>query len=277
MAKFKYLLITLLVVLIAFGSISLIIGLTKNKDRKEITANDFYVGGIDSEGQTIDSETTFVTDKIGVQGLSIVPNFDSEVTYKVYYYDALMNLKLVSEEHHGAYSPTVSDNIKFCRIQIFLFGKKASFWNKNHYVSQLDISVNKNQVIETKEEKIGLSVDKVIIHYKNGISSTMKYGVERIGKDYNLYQIKVTNADLYVESYEIVFNRKVSLVDGASIPYNYYNVEFTDNSVILTYTGDTGIQVSNKGPSLNLESAKDILVDMYGNKLNKGVYAKVTL
>ncbi len=277
MEKFKFLLIPLLVVLIAFGSTSLIIGLSKNKDRKVITASDFYVGGIDSEGQTIDSETTFVTDKIGVQGLSIVPDFNSEVTYKVYYYDALMNLKLVSEEHRGAYSPVVSDNIKFCRIQIFLFGKKASFWNKNHYVSQLDISVNKNQVIETKEEKIGLFVDKVIIHYKNGISSTMEYGVECIEDGHNFYQVKVKNADLYVESYEIVFNRKVSLVENMSLPWDYYYVKFTDNSVILTYTANKGIQVASTGPSLDLTIANKLFVDMYGNKLNIGVYAKVRL
>ena len=123
MGKFKYVFLTIVIILLLLGSFGLINSLNKTKDtvKKEITASSFYVGGINSLGQNVKSETSFIIDKIGVQGLTIAPKSNSEVTFIVYYYDDLMKFVGKTEELNSIYSYNEDrDDIKYCRIQVYV-------------------------------------------------------------------------------------------------------------------------------------------------------------
>ena len=274
MNKLKYFIITLLVVLLIVGGVGVVSSISKNKDVKEITASDFSVGGIDSLGQYVKSETSFISDKIGAQGLTIVPEFDTTITYKVYFYDKSMKYVCCTEELDSIYVHTERDNVKYCRIQIFLNGDKATTWNKNKYVSQLDISVKKKQVT-IPDEKVGLYVEKVIIHYSNGMTSTINTFFIDKWQLYDVYQVYVNDSSLAVKSYEVVFNRNVNCPDGIGL--NYIKTEVKDNSVICSYSGAISLSSETAKNGVSITVPIDAITDNYGNKVTNRFHCKVRL
>lgn len=159
MKKLKNIILIILITLLCIGSFGLVNNLVKNKDTTKITSSMFTVGAIDKNGDLIDSKTSFVSKKIGVKGLSIVPEFDSKVSYFVYYYDDTMKYLSRTDELFGNYdsnlTPTMS---KFCKIVVFVEnGKKATVFNKSSWLNGLDIRISKNQNFE-KTVATGLEV-----------------------------------------------------------------------------------------------------------------------
>ncbi len=275
MGKLKYIILTIVIILLIIGSFGLVTNLSKSKDKKVITASNFYVGGINSLGQNTQSETSFITDKIGVQGLFIAPKTSSNVTYIVYYYDSLMKFVGKTEELNSIFNYNEDRNdIKWCRLQVYIPSTdKATLWNKHTYVSQLDISVNKNQVIETKEEKIGLFVKDVIVHYTNGTTTTFNEKGYVAKDTYFLYEIFIKEP-LQIDYVEFVFNRDVYYV--LDIRNGYVNSRVSDNRLICDYIDDDKYDkptVSNNGVQLIIDT--DCIEDYYGNKLSKKIILKV--
>ncbi len=278
MGKIKYVFLTIVIILLIFGSFGLINSLNKTKDtvKKEITASSFYVGGINQLGQNVKSETSFITDKMGVQGLTIKPKSNSEVTFIVYYYDNLMEFVGKTEELNSIYSYNEErDDIKYCRIQVYApIGEKATIWNKSKYISQLNISIDKKQVTETKEEKIGLYVKNIIVHYTDGSTTTFnENGFEEKssdeGVDYFYYHInidKVRNVD-YIE---FIFNRDVIYVNE-NFEGNKNNSYVEFNRLVCDYVNDPEVTVSGVRFVLH----KDCVKDYYGNFITKKVVLKV--
>ncbi len=159
MKKLKNIILIILITLLCIGSFGLVNNLVKNKDTTKITSSMFTVGAIDKNGDLIDSKTSFVSKKIGVKGLSIVPEFDSKVSYFVYYYDDTMKYLSRTNELYGNYdsnlTPTMS---KFCKIVVFVEnGEKATVFNKSSWLNKLDIRISKNQQF-VKTEATGLEI-----------------------------------------------------------------------------------------------------------------------
>lgn len=159
MKKIKNIILILLITLLCIGSFGLVNSLVKNKDTTKITSSAFSVGAIDHNGDLIDSKTSFVSKKIGVKGLSIVPKFDSKVSYFVYYYDDTMKYLSRTNELYGNYDSNLTPTIsKFCKIVVFVEnGKKATIINKNSWLNNLDIRISKNQQF-VKTEATGLEI-----------------------------------------------------------------------------------------------------------------------
>lgn len=277
MGKIKYVFLTIVIILLIFGSFGLINSLnkTKDNDKKEITASSFYVGGINRLGQNVESETSFITDKIGVQGLTIKPKSNSNVTYIVYYYDSSMKFVGKTNERSSVFSPTtIRDDIKWCRIQIFVpDGEKAIIWNKSKYVSQLDISVDKKQVTETEQEKIGLYVKNVIVYSTDGTTITFNENGFTESTDTYSYHLTVNNG-LEVDYVEFVFNRDIRYVND--IPKSNINSYVTKNILTCVYK----VEGSYTKPILSDSTVQirvytDCVVDYYGNFLTKDIYFKL--
>lgn len=70
-----------------FGAIALFGGF--EKDTKEIKSSVFSVGGLDNSGNYVETDTSIYTkDAFECKGLKIEVDFESTVTYAIYFYDA---------------------------------------------------------------------------------------------------------------------------------------------------------------------------------------------
>ena len=76
-----------LVVLVSFAFVGGIVSMF-NKDTDTISASAFSRGGLDENGDYVSTnKTVYTKEMFGCKGLRIVPDFESNVTYDVYYYD----------------------------------------------------------------------------------------------------------------------------------------------------------------------------------------------
>ena len=113
----------------------------------------YSVGGL----KTTDGKYTETTDSIYTkeafecQGLKITPDFDSNVSYEVFFYDSNEQFLSSSGSKTDFYE---SDNIlaKYARIQITpLEDDKVSWYETAKYGAQLKVEVNKDQIFNIEK------------------------------------------------------------------------------------------------------------------------------
>ena len=122
-------------------------------DTKTIGATAFSVGVLDENGKFIDDDQAIYTkEAFECIGLRIEPDFDSSVTYDVYYYDyneKLIEVKSGLTEIYDEDFPMA----KLCRVVIHpgipegetSRSFKISFWEVFGFAKELKITVDKNQ------------------------------------------------------------------------------------------------------------------------------------
>ena len=89
--KTKSIISGILLVAIIAGVLALA-GSLLGKETKTISSTEFSVGGINAQGNYVESKTSIYTkDMFECQGLTIEPDFEATGTYKVFYYDSNKN------------------------------------------------------------------------------------------------------------------------------------------------------------------------------------------
>lgn len=137
--------VTLLIAGCAFAAVSIFGG-----DTKTVGASAFSVGGLDENGEYIETETSVFTDElIECQGLKIEPDFKSAVSYRVYLYNSAKKLIEVTPIMRSSYKLT-NTFAKYCRIMIIPDEStekdySIGFFQISGIVKNLEITVNKKQ------------------------------------------------------------------------------------------------------------------------------------
>ena len=158
--KTKSIISGILLVAIIAGVLALA-GSLLGKETKTISSTEFSVGGINAQGNYVESKTSIYTkDMFECQGLSIEPDFEATGTYKVFYYDSNKNFVGATDElnaEDGVY--TKGDTFvlaQYARIMITpdvptddegneVEDFKIRFYEVNGYASDYTITVSKEQ------------------------------------------------------------------------------------------------------------------------------------
>lgn len=201
------------IVVIAISCLGLISSCFKKDTTKTISASAFSRGGLDENGEHVETKKSLVTEEaFDCIGLRVVPDFDAHITYDVYYYDYNDNLlekKLDLKKTYDEDFPLA----KTCRIVIHPEGSEKKdfeigYFDVRDIAKKLTITVDKNQ------------------DYKYADSMNM-YGVATIDKSFQpLNNGAVADFDSSnLVDYSSANNKvKVSnkvVVDGS---YDYYDV-----------------------------------------------------
>lgn len=153
------------------------LGSVFGKDTKTISSMAFSVGGINEQGNYVDSETSIYTkDMFECQGLSIEPDFEATGSFKVFYYSENKNFIAATETLNavdGVYSKgNTFASAKYARIMITpdvpvdedgeeVDDFKIRFYEATSYASDYSITVSKKQdfklpnLFVVEEDKIG--------------------------------------------------------------------------------------------------------------------------
>ena len=142
-----------LALIVIFGAAGAVVTFARD-DTKSIPASAFSIGGLDPKtGEYVETNKTIYTEKaFKCNGLRIVPDFESTVTYDVYYYnedEILIDKKLGLTEvynskiEHAQYArivihPEIPEDVKEKDFEL-------KFWQVNKYASQIKITVSKNE------------------------------------------------------------------------------------------------------------------------------------
>ena len=151
-SKFKKILCVVLVIGAVVGIGALVNSFARN-DYKTVRSSEFSVGALDENGKYVeDKQSIYTKDAFECIGLRIEPDFESNVTYDVYYYDYNETLVEVKSGLDSVYDEDFP-LAKLARIvihpEIPSDVKEKDFkiasWEINSYAKNLKITVDKEQ------------------------------------------------------------------------------------------------------------------------------------
>ena len=148
--KAKTVIVTALVVcaILIFGAFA--VNLLR-ADTRTVGASAFSVGGLDETGTYIErSDAIYTKDLIECKGLKIERDFESNVSYQVFFYDEEEEFLEASELITEKFSD-VPENAKYCRVMIVpevpedveADEFEIGFFSAIKYAKQLTITVNR--------------------------------------------------------------------------------------------------------------------------------------
>ena len=123
---------------------------------------DWQVGALDANGSYRATKGSLYTkDPFDCQGLSVTLDFESSVTYQIYFYDSEVNFISATEILSETYSDKIPEIATKARIVITPKDDTSISWlEKNGYVKQLTITVLKDQSSQ--------SIKKITMEYEDG-------------------------------------------------------------------------------------------------------------
>lgn len=134
------------------GIIYAIVAATENKENTvEISASEFSLGGLDNNGKYVETkESIYTKDAFQCQGLTVTPEFESQVTYQIFFYDELGEFISKTNSLEKAYRDGIPAGVSHARIVITpnkIEGEavKLNVFKVSKYAKQLTIKVNKEQ------------------------------------------------------------------------------------------------------------------------------------
>ncbi len=123
-----------------------------NANPSDVSASDFAVGGLDENGKYVETkESIYTKDAFGCQGLTVVPEFESQGTYQIFFYDELGNFVSKTDVLEKSFSEDIDIFTTHARIVITPNEDEdgnaiaMNVFNKSKYAEQLTIKVNKEQ------------------------------------------------------------------------------------------------------------------------------------
>ena len=173
--KTKSIISGILLVAIIAGVLALA-GSLLGKETKTISSTEFSVGGINAQGNYVESKTSIYTkDMFECQGLSIEPDFEATGTYQVFYYDSNKNFIGATDElnaEDGVYSLSNSPmyaKAVYARIMItpdvpvdedgdVVEDFKIRFYEVASYAGDYKITVNKDQKYKAEDRVLTFKV-----------------------------------------------------------------------------------------------------------------------
>ena len=202
--SWKKLISAIAVVVILLGSIAGIRACTKD-ETKTISASAFSRGSLDENGEYVETNASLYTpEAIACRGLKIVPDFDAQFTYDVYYYDYQDNFvdkklgfKKSYDEDYPLYIAT------HCRIVIHPNNSdgennEISWLEVRSIAKKLTITVDKDQTYKYSDS-IDLYDEKLVIVNKSfqplGDSSPSSFDSKNLSEYTDAqYPVKITPA-----------------------------------------------------------------------------------
>lgn len=139
------------------GVVALIGHFVKNKaddDGLVKVTPSYEIGGLTAEGKYQETkESIYTKEAFECQGLVVTPQFDSTITYQVFFYDALGNFVDSSASLEGYYRDEIPSGSSYARIVITPKwdkdieddAKKINIFQINKYAKQLTVKVAKEQ------------------------------------------------------------------------------------------------------------------------------------
>lgn len=149
-------LIAKILAVITLVSVASAIIFTKSQDAKAIGPTKFVIGKITDKGEFLKSDDYICTNElIGVDDLTIKPDYDSKSSFQVFFYDFeyryVCSTEVLTEKYEFLNSVPF---VEYARIMIIpdragldADDFKVTVFNKADYVKEFDITVSKKQVI----------------------------------------------------------------------------------------------------------------------------------
>lgn len=263
----KILLIILLVVvcvgIIGGGTVGILRLTDSSKlDQKTISSTKFSVGGLDSNGKYMNTNTSIYTkEAFECQGLNVSLDFDNEIEYQIYFYDQNNDFVHTTGKLSGAF---VKDSVPFFAkyARIVVTPKNDDVVSKIEvlsYAKQLTIKVNREQGFKNYTENLfevefedkgldGLTGDLV---FAEGVCVT-KY-IDVSSYDEAMYVRFIVNnpltADKFIALYDSNhgFIKSVLMSDMTSFisskGYTYYTLNLKGIENVHYIRGTCGVDV----------------------------------
>lgn len=107
----------------------------------------YKIGELNSEGKYVETQKSIYTkESFECQGLVVESEFDSTVTYNIYFYDSNGNYISSTGKQEGNYNKAIPSAASHCRIVITPNeDDKISWYEINGYAKQLTVKVSKDQ------------------------------------------------------------------------------------------------------------------------------------
>ena len=229
---FKKILAGALAVVLGVGAIAGVSALIGNKadDDGKITINPKWsIGGLDDNGKYEESDATLYTkDAFECQGLTIKPNFDSNVKYQVFFYDELGEFVSATEVLETSYEHVDTDSITHARLEVTpVWGEDVKekdqvikWYNKHQWEGQLEIKVNEEQKTMKFQDYETYSLTNSLFTTREGVYYTAS-GEETASETYNSYLFTATGrCKVYLDcSNSATFWQYNIIKDGVSTRY----------------------------------------------------------
>lgn len=149
--KTKKIISIILSIILVIGLITAAVILLKPKETKRIYPT-FHIGSLDSKGEYVESDDALYSDLFECQGLTVKPDFTSNVEYSIYFYYFDETFATATDTLEDAYTASVDESYRYARILIMpdKEGKtsedyKIWFWNIPGISNDLEISVSTDQ------------------------------------------------------------------------------------------------------------------------------------
>ena len=169
--KLKKVGLALLSLVVLGASVMGIANLANNlKSEQKIIHPAFNVGGLDTNGEHVDQDTTLYSNEFLAQGLQIKLDFENDIKYQVYYYDEDSEFVKASDVMDGNYNVTKDTRMKdieFTSARVLIIPQWTNVeatedktleelqvvnWkNKHSFVNQMEIKVSRDQSVDIGE------------------------------------------------------------------------------------------------------------------------------
>lgn len=146
-----YVVAALLLCAIVGGCVYAFVG-TDNKDNMKKISPTFSLGGLDENGKYVETkESIYTKDAFECKGLTVTPEFESQVTYQIFFYDSTGEFISKTEKLEKVYKDEVAIEVTHARIVITPNEDEdgnavtMNVFNKSKYAKQLTLKVDKVQ------------------------------------------------------------------------------------------------------------------------------------
>ena len=176
----KQILIIALSCLLLVGAIMGITALFRQREETTKTISPSYaIGGLTETGTYLDTEESIYTkDAFECDGMEIIPVFENNISYRVFYYNYNNEFLSSTEELTGKYSALRPELARYCRIVITPNDDQEIKWYEvNGYAKQLEISVYKEQKFELKNFFVADASREGYICADSGLGTEVTYNV----------------------------------------------------------------------------------------------------
>ncbi len=162
---FKTIIAAVLGVVVVGGAIGLGVSLfKKDEDGLKTIHPTFSVGGLTNTGKYEDTEYSIYTkESFGCQGLKVEVDFDSNIEYQAYFYDADDNFVSASEIYEEGHTFEVPYPAFYARLEVTPIwennveekDKELGYFDTFKYGNQLTVKVNETQTANYNEYLYG--------------------------------------------------------------------------------------------------------------------------
>lgn len=255
-----YVVTALLLCAIVGGCVYAFVG-TDNKDNMKKISPTFSLGGLDANGKYVETkESIYTKDAFECKGLTVTPEFESQVTYQIFFYDSTGEFISKTEKLEKVYKDEVDIVVTHARIVITPNEDEdgnavtMNVFNKSKYAKQITITVNKEQKQAVLVfDRIELTDDSMFT-LKEGLYFDVD-GSEHEHSDYNGYVFVASKkCSFYIDLTDVGdFMYVIVKTDGSVVRYKVSDSNFVfgkENTFDLG-VGDKVLIAINKNINVN--------------------------